>query len=109
MVDDGSGSGGCGFEVCRVGRRINAVAMFRYGGRGGEREGLGKFRWQVVEVRLRGSDYFFSRVSGSIYVVKGKMTRRTPHPPTYRRPYEGRRGICERVKYLYLVGGSFTA
>ena len=61
----------------RVGRRTNAAAMFRYGGRGGEREGLGKFRWLVVEVRLRGLD-FFRRVSGAIYVVKAKMTRRTP-------------------------------
>lgn len=58
VVDDGSGSGGCGFEVHRVGRRINAAAMFRYGGHGGEREGLGKFRWQVVEMRLRGLHFF---------------------------------------------------
>ena len=63
-VDDGAGSGGCGFEVRRVGRRTNAAAMFRYGDRGGEREGLGKrgagkFRWLVLEVRLRGFDFFF--------------------------------------------------
>ena len=58
MVDDSAGAGGCGFEVRREGRRINAVAMIRYGGGmgggGGERDGLGKFRWRVVEVRLRG-------------------------------------------------------
>ena len=58
VVDDGSGSGGCGSEVRRVGRRINAAVMFRYGGRGAEREGLGKIRWQVVDVRLRGLDFF---------------------------------------------------
>ena len=77
MIDDGTGSGGCGFDVSWVGRQINVSAMFRYGGRGGEREGLGKFRWPVLEVRLRGLN-FFQRVSGDIYVVKGKMTRRTP-------------------------------
>jgi hypothetical protein len=44
--------------VRRVGRRRNAAAMFCYGGRGGEREGLGKLRWLVVEVRLRGLDFF---------------------------------------------------
>ena len=54
VVDDSAGAGGCGFEVRREGRRINAVAMIRYGGGGGERDGLGKFRWRVVEVRLRG-------------------------------------------------------
>ena len=82
--------------------------MWFRGGRRGEREGLGKFRWLVVEVRLRGLKKN-RRVSGSIYVVKRKMTRITPHPPTYRRPHEGRRGIWERVKYLNLVGGSFAA
>ena len=92
----------------RVGRRRNTAAMFWYGGRGGEREGLGMLRWLVVAVRLR--DWvFFGGFPALYYVVKGKMTRRTPHPPTYRWPYEGRRGIWERVKYLYLVGGSFTA
>ena len=54
MVDDSAGAGGCGFEVRREGRRINVVAMIRYGGGGGEREGLGMLRWLVVEVRLRG-------------------------------------------------------
>ena len=93
VVDDGSSSGGCGFEVRRVGRRINAAAMFRYGGRGGEREGLGKFRWLVVEMRLRRLNFFFRMVFGSIDIVKGKMTRRTPHQPTYSRSSEGRRGI----------------
>ena len=58
MVDDSAGSGGCGFEVRREGRRINAAAMIRYGGGGGERDGLGKFRWRVVEVRMRGEDFF---------------------------------------------------
>ena len=77
VVDDGTSSEGCGFEVRRVGRPINAAAMFRYGGREGEREGLGKFRWPILEVRLRGLN-FFQRISGAIYVVKGKMTRRTP-------------------------------
>ena len=50
----------------------------RVAGRGSETEGIG---------------FFFRRVSGAIYVVKGKMTRRTPHPATYSWPYEGRRGI----------------
>ena len=76
MIDDVAGSGGCGFDVRWVCRRINAAAMFRYGGRGGEREGLGKFRWPVLEVRLMGLNFFFQRVSGAIYVMKGKMTRR---------------------------------
>ena len=31
-IDDGAGSGGCGFEVRQVGRRINAAALFWYGG-----------------------------------------------------------------------------
>ena len=59
LIDDVAGSGGCGFDVCWICRRINAAAMFRYGGRGGEREGLGKFRWPVLEVRLRGLKFFF--------------------------------------------------
>ena len=59
VVDDGADSGGCGFDVRWVCCQINVAAMFRYGGRGGEREGVGKFRWQVVEVRLRGLDFFF--------------------------------------------------
>ena len=42
-----------------VGRRRNAAAMFWYGSRGGEREGLGMLRWLVVEVRLRGLGFFF--------------------------------------------------
>ena len=91
-VDDGAGSGGCGFEVRRVGRRTNAAAMFRYGGRGGEREGLGKFRWLVVEVRLRGLD-IFSEGFRSYICTEGKNDEKNPHSPTYRRPYEGRRGI----------------
>ena len=62
MVDDSAGSGGCGFEVRREGRRINAAAMIRYGGGGGERDGLGKFRWRVAEVRLRGEDFFLGRL-----------------------------------------------
>ena len=56
---DVAGSGGCGFDVRWVCRRINAAAMFRYGDRGGEREGLGKFRWLVLEVRLCGMNFFF--------------------------------------------------
>ena len=30
-IDDGAGSGGCGFEVRHVGRQINAAALFQYG------------------------------------------------------------------------------
>ena len=57
-----------------------------------------KERGCEVTVAGRGSEtegieFFFGRVSGAIYVVKGKMTRRTPHPATYRWPYEARRGI----------------
>ena len=86
MIDDVAGSGGCGFVVRWVCRRINAAAMFRYGGRGGEREGLGKFRWLVVEVRLRGLD-FCSDGFGSDICTEGKNDEKNPHPPTYRRPY----------------------
>ena len=55
---------GFAFVVGRVGRRRNAMPMFWYAGRRGEREGLGKrgagkFRWLVLEVRLRGFDFFF--------------------------------------------------
>ena len=72
-----------GFVAGRIGRRRNAAPMFWYAGRRGEREGLGKrgagkFRWLVLEVRLRGLIYFFRRVSGAINVRKGKMTRRSP-------------------------------
>ena len=63
-------------------------------GRGSETEGVG---------------FFLRRASGSIYVVKGKMTRITPHQPTYSRPSEARRGIWKRVKYLNFVGGTFAA
>lgn len=76
VIDDGAGSGGCGFDVRWVGRRLNAAATFQYGGHGCEREGLGKFWWPFLEVILRGLN-FFQRVSGDIHVVKGKMMRRT--------------------------------
>ena len=63
----------------RVGRQRNAAAMFCYGGRRGEREGLGS---PEVRVAGRGSETegigFFLSFSGSIYVMKEKMTRRTP-------------------------------
>ena len=108
VVDDSIGSGGCGFDVRWVCRRINAAAMFRYGDRGGEREGLGKFRWPVLEVRLGGLN-FFSEGFRSYICSEGKNDEKNPHPPSNRRPYEGRRGIWRRIKYLYLVGGSFAA
>ena len=76
-IDDGAGSGGCGFEVRRVGRRINMAAMFRYGGRGGERVGLGNFRWPVVEVRLRGLD-FFSEGFRRYICSEGKNDEKNP-------------------------------
>ena len=81
MVDDSAGSGGCGFDVCWVCRRLNAAAMFRYGGRGGEREGLGKFRWPVLEVRLRVL-IFFSEGFRSYICSEGKNDEKNPHPPT---------------------------
>ena len=56
-----------------------------------------------------GVGFFFRRASGSIYVVKGKMTRITPHQLTYSRPSEARRGIWKRVKYLNFAGGTFAA
>ena len=77
VIDDVAGSGGCGFDVRWVCRRINAAAMFRYGGRGGERVGLGKFRWQVVEVRLRGLD-FFSYGFGIYICSEGKNDKKNP-------------------------------
>lgn len=55
-------------------------------GRGSETEGIG---------------FFFRRVSGAIYVVKGKITRRTPHPATYSWPYEGRRGIWSVLNFEF--------
>ena len=77
MVDDSAGAGGCGFEVRREGRRINAVAMIRYGGGGGERDGLGKFRWRVVEVRLRGRILFSEGFR--IYICsEGKNDKNNP-------------------------------
>ena len=88
---------GFSFVVGRVGRRRNAAPMFWYAGRRGEREGLGKrgagkFRWLVLEVRLRGFD-FFSEGFRSYICTEGKNDEKNPHPPTYRRPYEDRRGI----------------
>ena len=55
---------GFGIVAGRIGGRRNAAPMFCYAGRRGEREGLGKrgagkFRWLVLEVRLRGFDFFF--------------------------------------------------
>ena len=91
-IDDGAGSGGCGFEVRHVGRQINAAALFRYGGLWGEREGLGKFRWLVVEMRLRGLN-FFPEGFQSYICSEVKNDEKNPHPPTYRRTYEGRSGI----------------
>ena len=52
---------------------------------------------------------FFLKGFRSYICSKGKNDEKNPNPPTYRRPHEGRRGIGERVKYLYLVGGSFAA
>ena len=78
---DVAGSGGCGFDVRWVCRRINAAAMFRYGDRGGEREGLGKFRWPVLEVRPRGLN-FFSEGFRSYICSEGKNDEKNPHPPT---------------------------
>ena len=52
---------------------------------------------------------FFSEGFRSYICSEGKNYKKNHHPPTYRRPNEGRRGIWERVKYLYLVGGSFAA
>ena len=55
---------GFGIVAGRIGGRRNAALMFCYAGRRGEREGLGKrgagkFRWLVLEVRLRGFDFLF--------------------------------------------------
>ena len=41
----------------RVGQGSPA-GMFRCGGRGGGREGLGKFRWVVSEERVREMNFF---------------------------------------------------
>ena len=65
----------------RVGRRRNAAAMFWYDGCGGEREGLGKFRWPVLEVRLRVL-IFFSEGFRSFICSEGKNDEKNPHPPT---------------------------
>ena len=63
-------------------------------GRGSETEGIG---------------FFFSEGVRSYICSEGKNDEKNPNPLTYRRPYKGRRGIGERVKYLYFVGGSFAA
>jgi len=81
---------GFGIVVGRIGGRRNAAPMFCYAGRRGEREGLGKrgagkFRWLVLEVRLRGFD-FFSEGFGSYICTEGKNDEKNPHPPTYWRP-----------------------
>ena len=77
VIDDVAGSGGCGFDVRWVCRRINAAAMFCYGCRGGEREGLGKLRWLVVEVRLRDLD-FFSEGFWRYICSEGKNDEKNP-------------------------------
>ena len=74
--------------------------------------GLGREGWEVPVagsgVRLRGLDFFSLGFRGYI-CSEGKNDEKNPHPPTSGRPYEGRRGIWLRVKYLYLLGGSFAA
>ena len=51
--------------------------MFGYEGRGGEREGLGKFVGLVVEVRLRGLD-IFSEGFRSYICTEGKNDEKNP-------------------------------
>ena len=81
--------------------------MFWYGSRGGEREGLRMLRW-LVGSETEGIGFF--SVGFRRYICSEvKNDEKNSHPPTYRRSYEGRSGIWQRIKYLYLEGGSFAA
>ena len=60
-----------------VGRRRNAAAMFWYGNRGGEREGLRMLGW-LVGSETEGIGFFFSVGFRRYICIEGKNDEKNP-------------------------------